>query len=1664
MKKSFVKKIISTFLSMAMVLTLLPIDISAESVFDGGDGTKDNPYKISTADQLVFLGETEEDSYLSAYYKLENDIDLNGKTMSPIGVPSSYSISKYFTGGFDGDNHTIKNMTLSGKKYQALFNSVKKTSDENGYVKNLKMDTISVKGTQDVGSIVAYNYGGIIENCKVSNAKIVGVKEVGGLIGKNYYSGNYIGKIDKSSFEGNVSKDTTSTSSSSDFGGLIGYNNAKGTEDVTISESYAKADINAASNYVGGIAGEIYASKVENSYFIGSVSGNNYVGGVSGNIRSSYSGGAYAKNIYTVSTVTGNTAGSLFGEYRLSKGSIENINFDSEVSQNSNIYGSKDSDAIEIPESVSGKTTDEMKKTIYNSTLWRLANDGENKGYPCLVAFGKGSGEDPKPPVEEKEQLESPQSVKLDKAIATWDAVENATGYKLQLYKDNSKSGQAVEVGNVTEYDITELLEFYQSGEYAVTITAIGGENYKDSKESEKSNTYKFVSENDFISISTADQLVELTTITSTDEQKQAWAKNYKLTADIDLTEKTTEKLMKSIGNSTVEFTGIFDGNGHTISNFALKSANSGLFYSIGKDATVKNLGLVSPVVDAASGSIGILAKTNKGTIENCYIKDGKLVSKTGGSLGGLVYQNDYDGTISKSYVSGGLVSTEYNYATSIGGLAATNRGQISECYATAELKASPAKWVGGLVGWLYSGEITDCYTMGSVNAKELSGGFVGRMNSETKITNCYSLNNVSVTTDGNAFVGEMRDGGGTITNSYYNSEMRLPKSTSEVSGVVAKDNDALKVVDLGSKWTKKEDVNSGYPYLKNLSDPTDLVPAKLITVQVMLANYDEDKYEFSKRKGPIDVEVQTVNPTVEDVLVASKDEIPYKWTYTKEYGYFVESLDGINISAPSGWMFTINDVLAQFGVSSQTVKDGDKILWYPGMPSNLFEGPKWDEINGTAKPDEGKDAEEFEGKGTKESPYLIKNAALLSKVMQHPDAYFKVTEDIDMKGVDFEPIGTEETPFTGVFDGDNHTISNLTIQKDANSKNIGLFGVLSKAKVINLNIKDAKISGGSNLGILAGYAKEYTKSNEESYACLIGNCHVSGEVKVVKDSTSSYSANVGGLLGLNDGNNKNEATDEQSYKYSSVDKCSADVNVVSKYKGSSIGGLVGYNRGIITESYAIGNVSGEGLVGGLVGSNWQEVYNSYSTGNVTGKNSVGGFVGLSQAKIKDCFSTGNVVCLTGGQNAGGFAGSIQQAKTQNCVSSGYVISPMINNKGSFVGNFSGTLNTAGNVYIATLVDCYGNNEGISCDNLKGIGSYISSGNEESDKAAKEVAVDYKTSQEKINKMAKDLGITTIEQNDKAKDKEEVLKEAQKYEDTVSISTQTNINEKVDNQIIKLKDGNSASEDISIFKTQNEFNGYILYRYDTASYEYIKENNDKETKSEKVSLIFVKNGEYIVKDIDVKVPSSNLVNITFDAGDNSEKVVKSVSKDEKLDYTPDVPLKEGYTFVGWYKDADDITTEYKTGLTYTEDVTYKAKYAHVTMLGAQGKLVADGKSGIRFGTKIYNDGDEIIEKGTLILPTSFLEEGQGLTLDTPKVAKSVGKVNYEVNKDENYVTYLGTIINIPEAQFHRQMTAASYVIYKDKTGNTYTVYSQYPNGSTSVYDLLGNNVDWNEKW
>lgn len=199
--------------------------------------------------------------------------------------------------------------------------------------------------------------------------------------------------------------------------------------------------------------------------------------------------------------------------------------------------------------------------------------------------------------------------------------------------------------------------------------------------------------------------------------------------------------------------------------------------------------------------------------------------------------------------------------------------------------------------------------------------------------------------------------------------------------------------------------------------------------------------------------------------------------------------------------------------------------------------------------------------------------------------------------------------------------------------------------------------------------------------------------------------------------------------------------------------------------------------------------------------------------------------------------------------------------------------------------------------------------------------------------------------------------------------------------------------------------------------------------------------------------------IKFDPDNGDEIVTQKVYEDEALDYTPRTNdpntstylTKKGYILVGWYADTDDITTEYKNNQTYTKDVTYKAKWAHVEGLGAQVKI---DKTGIRFGTKLYNDGDEILEKGTVMIPTKLLDLSveRLVTLNTKQVVKSIGKVNYEVNKDENYVVYLGTLINIPESQRDTYIRASSYVRYKDKSGNEYIVYAF--NGEATVNSLL----------
>ena len=186
--------------------------------------------------------------------------------------------------------------------------------------------------------------------------------------------------------------------------------------------------------------------------------------------------------------------------------------------------------------------------------------------------------------------------------------------------------------------------------------------------------------------------------------------------------------------------------------------------------------------------------------------------------------------------------------------------------------------------------------------------------------------------------------------------------------------------------------------------------------------------------------------------------------------------------------------------------------------------------------------------------------------------------------GGGFIPIGSGTAPFTGTFNGQEHTLGSLYIDMPGASY-VGLFGVTSSAALVeNVGVTSAQISGGSSVGALVGDNDGMVKA---SYA--IGT--VTGSIN-----------NTGGLVG------RNEPQGTISDDYSNV--------TVNGFGGT--GGLVGNNvLGIISNTYSLGAVtagSGSDAVGGLTGLNTGAISNSYSTGLVSGSGStdVGGLVGLN--------------------------------------------------------------------------------------------------------------------------------------------------------------------------------------------------------------------------------------------------------------------------------------------------------------------------------------------------------------------------------------------------------------------------------------------------------------------
>ena len=266
----------------------------------------------------------------------------------------------------------------------------------------------------------------------------------------------------------------------------------------------------------------------------------------------------------------------------------------------------------------------------------------------------------------------------------------------------------------------------------------------------------------------------------------------------------------------------------------------------------------------------------------------------------------------------------------------------------------------------------------------------------------------------------------------------------------------------------------------------------------------------------------------------------------------------------------------------------------------------------------------------------------------------YTLTADLASGDGDYSSAGGDDwtalSTFTGTFDGNGFTISDLIVDKVAVNDQ-GLFGIASGATFTDIGLIDADITGKQSVGSLVG----------NSVNCDFIGCYCTGAVL-----TTHYYL-MGGLIGLVDTN-------------STVTSCYAtDVTTTSTVDAPNIGGLIGTTVGTITKCYSTGSVGGggSGNTGGLIGAiNGGAVSNCYSTATVTSYagERVGGLAGrLSGATLDNSYATGNVIGTA--QYVGGCVGDIQSATATNCYATGDVTGVA---SGEDVGPFTGHDGTTG--------------------------------------------------------------------------------------------------------------------------------------------------------------------------------------------------------------------------------------------------------------------------------------------------------------------------------------------------------------------------------------------------
>lgn len=293
-------------------------------------------------------------------------------------------------------------------------------------------------------------------------------------------------------------------------------------------------------------------------------------------------------------------------------------------------------------------------------------------------------------------------------------------------------------------------------------------------------------------------------------------------------------------------------------------------------------------------------------------------------------------------------------------------------------------------------------------------------------------------------------------------------------------------------------------------------------------------------------------------------------------------------------------------------------------------------------------------GDGTSASPYQIANASDLAAMRDMVNngtadgKCWQLTADITLSGT-WSPIGTTDTPFSGTFDGDGHTISGLVLSGPVEGTQLGLFGVISGTANNNYaTIGDVWANG-------AFYEAKVAEAN---YTAVVKNL-VLANVNVSNSSSSGSTRYTGALAG--------------QVKNAYV----ANITVSGSVSGTKgVGGITGSLDGsvakscvnsatIVASGYNVGGIAGgANYCNSLVASAFIDCSNSGSVTTTAADGYAGGIVGMAQSGsgkcdiITGCSNSGTIHSVGASSGVGGIAGQGIAVKViSDCSNSGTITS-----------------------------------------------------------------------------------------------------------------------------------------------------------------------------------------------------------------------------------------------------------------------------------------------------------------------------------------------------------------------------------------------------------------------